>query len=185
MSQAHKTPSVLKLLRTGAVAGVLAVGAATGFAAIVSVMPAVVLFTPADVRLGQTESDVQIDAFDEQQCVKVNLQTDQGWISSEHPVSCHFLHLDPVTSGLLDGRARFDNDIVGVISSSALLDASDGPCGLAGVTYPAAGAEPFRGLEAFQPDDRYQIIGGGRVIRVQMDVPSYSDQIRVLTKCGD
>jgi hypothetical protein len=93
--------------------------------------------------------------------------------------------MDPVNSAVLDGKARFDADIIGVISSSASLDDSDVPCGLSTVLYPAPGVEPFRGLEAFQANDRYQVIQAGRAIHVQMDVPpnSYSDQLRVITCC--
>jgi hypothetical protein len=166
----------------------LALGATSAVAAIVTVAPAVVQFVPANVRLNQTESDVRLIAFNERQCFALpfDLSTDQGVIPKNTKMSSHFVHGDPVTSLLLDGRVRFDNIIIGVISTSALLDASDASCGRAGVTYPALGAELNRGLEAIQADD-YTIIDAGRGIAVRMEIPvgSFTDQIRVLTCCGD
>jgi hypothetical protein len=168
-----------------AAATVLAWGATSAFANIVATVPDVVLFTPADVRLGATESNVRIIAFNER-CVVLPypLQTDEGVIPAGRRVQCHFFHDDPQSPPtLLDGRARFDQDILGVISSSALLDASDPVCGRPGVTYPAPGSEPYRGLEAAQPDDRYQIIDAGRGIHVQANVTAFTDQLRVVTCC--
>jgi len=176
----------LSILQVATAVAALGIGASPSFATIIAVAPDVVLSTPADVSLDQTESDVQIIAFDEQQCVTLHddLETDQGIIPDGAEVSCHFFHMDSANGGpILDGKARFDADIIGVISSSALLDASDRPCGLTTVIYPAPGVEPFRGLEAFQANDRYQVIQAGRGIKVQMDVPSYSDQLRVITCC--
>jgi hypothetical protein len=172
-------------LRLAAAAVVLVSGVSVAFANIVAVVPDVVLFTPADVRLNATQSDVRIIGFNER-CVELAspLHTDQGVIPAGERVQCHFFHNDPWNPPtLLDGRARFDNDIIGVISSSALLDDSDPVCGRPGVVYPAAGTEPFRGFEAFQPDDRYQIIYGGRGIEIQSDVTAYTDQLRVVTCC--
>jgi hypothetical protein len=177
----------LSVLRVAAAIAALGIGASSSLATIVAVAPDVVLFTPTDVTLNQTESDVQIIAFDENQCVLVTgngLETDQGIIPAGTKVSSHFVHMDPVNGGpVLDGKVRFDTDIIAVISSSALLDDSDVPYGLSTVLYPAPGVEPYRGLEAFQANDRYQIIQAGRAIHVQMDVPSYSDQLRVITCC--
>jgi hypothetical protein len=177
-----------RLARVIVAAVVLALGATSAFANIVATVPDVVLFTPADVRLNATQSNVRIIAFNER-CVTLTapLYTDQGVIAAGRRVQCHFFHDDPYTPPtLLDGRARFDEDILGVISSSALLDASDPVCGRPGVTYPAPGAEPFRGFEPFQANDRYQIIDAGRGIEVQAEVTAYTDQLRVVTCCdGD
>jgi hypothetical protein len=89
-----------------------------------------------------------------------------------------------VTTSLLNGQAQFNSNIIGVISSSAGLDASDRTCGRPGVMYPAPGTEPNRGLESFQPTDQYAIISPN-VIQLQTDVPSFSDQVRVITGCAD
>jgi hypothetical protein len=170
----------------------LGIGASSGLAAIVAVVPDVVLFQPADVRLNQTQSNVQIDGFDEKQCFKLgaDLTTDQGILAAGTVVSCHFFHLDPVNGApVLEGKARFDDLILGVISSSTLLDDSDVPCqeldaaGNPVVIYPVPGAEPDRGLDAGQVNDRYQVIQGGLAIKIRMDVPAVSDQVRVVTRC--
>jgi hypothetical protein len=165
-----------------ATAGV-AVAATSAFATILSTVPAVVMFVPLNVQLNITQSNIRIIAFDERQCVKFpnGLTVDGAVLPPGTVASCHLLHLDPVSGGpVLSGIAQFNAPILGVISSSALLDASDF-CGRPGVTYPLPGVEPFRGLEAFQPTDQYTVTGND--IKVQMDVPSYSDQVRVLTRC--
>jgi hypothetical protein len=164
----------------------LALGGTSAVAAIVAVVPSVVLFVPTDVRVNQTQSNVRIIAFDEQQCIVLtaDLHTDQATIPRGTRVSCHFLHSDPVTTLLLNGQAQFNSNIIGVISSSAGLDASDRTCGRPGVIYPAPGTEPNRGLESFQPTDLYAITSPN-VIQLQTDVPSFSDQVRVITGCAD
>jgi hypothetical protein len=167
----------------------LALGAASATADIVATTPAFVELDPPppSVVLGALQSNVDLFAFDEKQCFRLNtnLQTDQGFIPAHTLMSSHFLHGDPFNNLLLDGRVRFDDVIIGVISTTAGLDASDASCGLPpAITVYPTGIEPFRGLEAGQPD-AYQILGGGFVIQARMDVPvnSYSDQIRVLTRC--
>ena len=172
--------------RIAAAAVGLTLGATSATAAIIAVVPSVVLFVPLNVSLNQTQSNTQIAAFDEKQCIVLaaDLQTDQGVIPKNTRISSHFLHTDPVSVSLLSGRAQFDSDIIGVISTSAKLDASDVPCGRAGVIYPVPGTELNRGLEAFQPNDQYTIISS-RVIQIQTDVPSFSDQVRVITCCRE
>jgi len=185
----HSRIKKMAIATVAAATAVLAVGATSVLAAIVMVQPDIVEFTPTDVRLDQTQSDVRIIGFDEKQCFQLgaNLDTDRGSIAAGTNVSCHFFHMDPVTGGpVLDGRARFDGNILGVISRTALLDASDVTCtapGVPGVLYPT-GTNANRGLEAFQPNDRYQIIEAGFGIRIQMDVPSFLDQVRVVTSCS-
>jgi len=165
----------------------VAVGATSAVAAIVAVSGAIVLGAPASVVLGATQSDVQIVGFNEKQCITLmkDMDTDHGTIPAGSEVSCHFFHSDPVNTSLLAGKARFDSHIIDVISGSGNLDKSDPPCRRMGVAYPVAGTEGNRGLEGFQPNDRYQIIDAGFGIQMQMDVPSFSDQLRVITCCGD
>jgi hypothetical protein len=142
---------------------------------------------PADVTLGMSENDFILQAFDERQCFQVpggGLPTDQGVIGAGTWVSSHMVHADP-TAGvalLLQGRAQFDHDILGVMSTTALLDGSDALCGNPGTIYPT-GSEPNRQLEAGQAD-AYALFGP-RTLGVRMEVPvdSYSDQIRVITRC--
>jgi hypothetical protein len=165
----------------------VAAGATSAVAAIVAVSGAIVLGAPASVVLGATESNVRIVGFNEKQCItlKKDMDTDHGTIPAGSEVSCHFFHSDPVTASVLAGRARFDSHIIDVISGSGDLDASDPPCRRPGVMYPPAGTEANRGLEAFQATDNYQIIDAGFGIQMQMDVPSFSDQLRVITCCGE
>lgn len=164
----------------------LALGASSAFATIVAVVPDIVLFTPASVVLNATQSNVRIIGFDERQCITLAapLYTDHAVLPTGSKVSCHFFHGDPVTTLMLSGKARFDTNIVGVISTSTNLDASDIVCRRAGVTYPMPGSEANRGLEALQPNDGYNIIDAGRGIAISMDIPAASDQVRVITCCG-
>ena len=170
----------------------LAAGATTAGATIVATVPDAVELVLTDVRLNQSESDVEIRAFNERgngpQCFQLpyDLQTDHSVIPKFTWVKSHFIHADPVTTLLLDGRVRFDTQIIGVISSSAGLDATDALLGRPGTTYPPPGTEPNRGLEATQAD-AYAIVGAGFVIAVRVEVPpppdAFSDQIRVITAC--
>jgi hypothetical protein len=168
----------------------LAVGT-TASAAIVNTSGDVILLTPVSVVLGAQQSDTDIIAFDERQCfmLAAPLHTDQGPIPKDTNVSCHFIHSDAVVAfPQLQGRVRFDDLILGVISTSAELDDSDPVCDV-GVFYPTEVpvVEPNRGLEGAPQVDQYQIIAGGFGIAVRMEIPvnSYSDQIRVITQCGD
>lgn len=165
----------------------LALAATSATAAIVATAPAFVqIAPPASVELNQLQSNVNLFAFNERQCFRLNfnLPTDQGFIPAFTKMSSHYLTGDPVSTLLLDGRVRFDNQIIGVISTTAGLDGSDAACGAPGTVYPT-GAEPNRGLEPPPQADAYQILGGGFVIQARMDIPlfSFSDQIRVLTRC--
>ena len=156
-------------------------------AAIVATAPDVLLIAPpASVVQGALESNMRIFAFNERQCfpLPADLDTDQGLIHAGTKVSCHLLHTDPAQPPIvLTGKARFNALILGVVNDSADLDASDGPCKWQNTVYPAAGTEPFRGLEPAQPNDQYNIIQGGFGIQVRMDVPSFLDQVRVITRC--
>ena len=169
----------------------LALGASSAAAAIIAVLPAIVYSVPASVVLDQTESDTQLIAFDERQCFRLDddLTTDDGVIPKHTRMSSHFIHGDRVVGLLLSGRVKFDDVIIGVISTSAQLDATDEDCGRPGVDYPAfpsppgaLGAESHRGLESGGAD-AYQISPGGRSIEVTFQVPEWSDQIRVFTRC--
>jgi hypothetical protein len=165
----------------------LALAATSATAAIVATgLSAIQIAPPASVALGQLQSNLDMFAFNERQCfwLNFNLPTDQGFIPAFTKMSSHMLHVDAVTNTVLDGRVRFDNVILGVISTTAGLDASDAACGAPGTAYPT-GMEPNRGLEPGQAD-AYQIIAGGFAIQARMDLPpflSFTDQIRVLTRC--
>jgi hypothetical protein len=165
----------------------LAATATSATAAIVAVVAAFVqIAPPASVELNQLQSNAVLFAFNERQCFSLNfaLQTDEGVIPAHTKMSSHFLHGDPFNQLLLDGRVRFDGPIIGVISTTAGLDATDLACGAPGTAYPT-GTEINRGLEPTTQADAYQIIAGGFGIQARMEVPlfSFSDQIRVLTRC--
>jgi hypothetical protein len=173
----------------------IALGAMSAQAAIVDVAQDVFLIAaPADVRLNQLQSDVNIFAFNERQCfpLPAELLTDEDRIPAGTQVSCHLLHHDTVNANpLMTGKARFTAPIIGVISSSTLLDASDSTCSRSCATspapciiYPAAGVEPDRGLEGPPAADRYRIILGGFGIEVRMEGLLFTDQVRVVTRCS-
>lgn len=174
----------------------IALGAMSAQAAIVAVAPDVLLIAaPADVSLNQLQSDVNIFAFNERQCstLQADLVTDgDRVIPAGTQVSCHLLHHDTVNANpLMTGKARFNAPIIGVISSSPLLDASDSTCSRSCatapapcITYPALGVELDRGLEGAPADDGYRIILGGFGIEVRMEGLLKSDQVRVVTRCS-
>jgi hypothetical protein len=164
----------------------LALGATAAGAAIVAVFGDAVQFTPASVVLNTAQSNVNFAAFNERQCFQLanDLEVDEGVIPANTWVSCHFNHADPAAAAgaFFEGRVRYDAPIIGVISSASGLDDSDDDC-MNGVVYPVPGTEPNRGLEAFQVD-QYQIIMGGFGIALRFDVPSFSDEVRVITQCA-
>jgi hypothetical protein len=161
----------------------LALGATSAVAAIADVNGDVVQIVPgpADVRLDGIQSDVNFFAFNEGGCVTLatDVFTDGGVILANTEVRSHFIHADPLTMLSLNGKVLFANLILGVISTTAELDATDVTLGRARTRYPT-GIEGDRGLE---PGDGYAIVGGGFGIDVTTVVPVASDQIRVLTSC--
>jgi hypothetical protein len=173
----HKVRNVL------AASVALAAGATVARAAIVAVFGDAVQFTPGSVVLNATQSNANFAAFDELQCFQLaaDLAVDEGIIPAHTWVSCELNHADPATAAGYQGRVRYDNRILGVISTSAGLDASDAAC-MDGVVYPAPGAEPDRGLDAGQLD-AYQIVAGGFGIALRFEVPSFTDQVRVIIEC--
>jgi hypothetical protein len=179
-------PRPRRPVQAAVVAILMGAGAVSVLAQIVAVGGDAVLLTPNDVTQDQNESDTDMLAFDENQCITLteDLVTDQGIIPEGTQVSCHMMRVDPVNGATLQGTAIFDAPILGVISDSALLDASDDPCGLAGTTYPAAGAEPFRGIESTQAD-AYRPVAGGCGLQFRSEVPalSFQDEVRVVTRC--
>lgn len=184
-----RAPRGTRRMQAGAIVALLGGWTVSALAHIVSVGGDAILFTPASVVQDQNESDTDISSFDEKQCftLKADLETDQGTIPAGTSVSCHMMQADPANPPqTYQGTAVFDGPVLGVISDSALLDASDDPCGLAAVDYPLpAGFLNFRGLEASQATDNYRRVQGGCGVQVQMDVPSFQDQIRVITECCD
>lgn len=164
-------------------------------AAVQSATPGVVAVpAPATVLPGQNTSNTEILAFDEQQCITldellpVNAAEDGEVpfplvnfpIAAGSVVSCHFLHFDPSGTASVGGSATFDADILGVIVSDPLLDASDSVCGLPGTAYPTGTSA--RGAE--QPGDVVFIDSATRTVRVDWTASNPGDQIRVITRCA-
>jgi hypothetical protein len=175
-----------RAVQAAVVVFLIGAGAVTSLAHIIMVGGDAVLLTPDDVRQDQNESDTDMLAFDEKQCItlKDDLETDQGTIPAGTSVSCHMMRVDPANGGVvLQGTAIFDAPIIGVISDSELLDESDDPCGLDDTTYPDPGDEEFRGLEDFQPNDQYRPVQQGCGLQLRSDVPSFQDEVRVITEC--
>jgi hypothetical protein len=165
----------------------VALAATTAAAAIVGTAPVFVqiLPAPASVVPGGIQSDLNLFSFNERQCFQApggGIPTDSGVIPAGTWVSCHFLHGDPLTNLLLNGQVLFNGPILGVISSRAGLDATDpvAMCGVPGTAYPTGLLQ--RGFEAGQAD-AYAIIAGGFGINATMEVPTFVDQIRVITRC--
>ncbi len=156
-------------------------GALTALASIVGVGGDAVELTLNDVCQDQNQSDTQIRVFDENQCITLqnDLVTDQGVIPAGTEVSCHIARSDPANPPTtLQGGIIFDAPILGVISSSADLNASDDPCGLDTTTYCQ---EDFRGLEANQAD-AYQRVGDCG-LKLRTEVTDFQDQARIITEC--
>jgi len=176
----------MKVTRSRAVqaAAILALvggGALTALASIVGVGGDAVELVLNNVCDGQNQNDFDIRAFDENQCITLqnDLVTDQGVIPAGTEVSCHIARSDPANPPTtLEGGILFDAPILGVISASADLNASDDPCGLDTTTYCQ---EDFRGLESGQAD-AYQR-SGDCGLKVRMEVTDFQDQVRIITEC--
>jgi hypothetical protein len=175
----------------GILAGVTAVCAVAGtaaFAAITSTSGAVVqIAPPGSVTEGVLQSDTEIRAFDERQCVTLtsDLSVDisasggSGVIPAGTPVSSQLLHFDPVSTHVsLSGSITTDATIIGAITTQAALDASDS-LGAAATTYPTGNIA--RGLEA---DDSVSISGGQLTLSTTLTERFHFDQIRVISHCA-
>jgi hypothetical protein len=177
----------------GVLAVLAAVGASTAVAAITSTSGAVVKIPPpASVVDGALESDTEIRAFDEQQCVTLasDLQLDvtpgggPGVVPAGTSVSSQFLHFDPTGGSLvtLSGSITTDAPVLGVITSAANLNASDS-LGAPGTTYPS---NAQRGLEPPGPapaDGDSAAISASNTVTVSLKDQFHFDQIRVISEC--
>jgi hypothetical protein len=167
------------------------VGATAAVAAITSTGGAVVkIAPPASVVDGALESDTEIRAFDEQQCVTLTspLQLDfsavggSGLIPAGTSVSSHLVHFDPtgVQTITLSGSITTDATIIGVMTTQAGLDASDS-LGAPGTTYDTG--ENDRGLDAFQGDS-VTVSADLLTATVTLTDRFHFDQVRVITRCA-
>lgn len=138
-----------------------------------------------DLTLHQYESDTEIRVFNEQENVSVtSLGIDGGTYTGY--VDSHIIHQEPTPDDASDpmrgrGCISFATAIVGVITSDALLDASDSVVGLTTVTYPTGLA--LRGLEQGSGRGYQDVIEvDGNTIKVDLQSAEIMDQIRVLTE---
>jgi len=159
---------------------------------------------PASVAVNATEDATNAIAFDERQNVTLPAALvvdaiDPGTyttnasptnkVPAQRVVDSHLIHSDPPGSGgggvHRTGTLTFPADIVGVISSTDRLGASDATLGAPGTTY--AGKTKFRGLEADSASgpDTFTIGSDRRSISIDLRTTSVIDDIRVLTKHVD
>jgi hypothetical protein len=167
------------------------VGATAAVAAITSTSGAVVqIAPPASVAENALQSDTQIRAFDEQQCVTLTspLQLDfsavggSGLIPAGTSVSSHLLHFDPTggSSVTLSGSMSTDGTIIGAITTDAGLDASDS-LGAPGTVYPTGTFG--RGLDPVVQGDTVTVSADLLTATTTVTDRFHFDQIRVITHC--
>ncbi len=165
-----------------------------------SVTPAMTLIAaPSSVTLNSLESNNDIFVFEEKQGVTVGVSLGVDFTSPgtyKKPadllpaslvpgltVCSHLIHFDPVGTGLAssEGAVTFANDVVGVMTSDANLDASDAVVGNPGTTYPTG--LTARGLELSPSSEVISLSPDKRTIRLSVRASTAVDQARVLTRC--
>jgi hypothetical protein len=185
-------------LRKGLLASLIAVvavavtvGATAAVAAITSTSGAVVqIAPPASVQENALQSDTEIRAFDEQQCVTLTspVQLDfsavggSGLIPAGTSVSSQLLHFDPTggSSVTLSGSMSTDGTIIGAITTDAGLDASDS-LGAPGTVYPTGTFG--RGLDPVVQGDTVTVSADLLTATTTVTDRFHFDQIRVITHC--
>jgi hypothetical protein len=107
-------------------------------------------------------------------------------IPKDTPVVCILMHYDSdgVERADTQGGIRLDNDILGIITTTDLLERSDDAC-MAAIPYPAHvadGGSPYRGIE---DDDGVQFrhLPQFDVVNVRLEVGNPGDQVRILKAC--
>ena len=130
-----------------------------------------------------TFNNPNLYGFDEDQNIEIanDLVVDilpnsrgEGVIPAGKMVASHYIFYDPRGITTQTGKVTFDSNIIGIITSSLNLSASDRLANT-GVTYLSPG---LRGLES---SDRVSI-SGPRTITVDWSAGSPGDYIRVLTE---
>ena len=179
--------AVLVASSTGAVAG--------AFIAITSSGVTRLAAAPPSVALNALESPTAVFAFDERQNVTLTsalaidfanpgtygtFPTNSGKLPVGSVVDSHLIHSDPTSPGATTRRAgsvTVQDDIVGVVASTAKLASSDS-LGAPGTTY--AGTLSLRGLE--NSEDKLTISADRRTVSFDIRTTSVIDDIRVLTR---
>ena len=131
---------------------------------------------PLSLALGAVESNTEIRVFSELQSIALTapLNVNGGTIAAGTTVSSYLLHFDTVGSALISrsGSVTFDNDILAVITTDALLDGSDNQLGLLGTVFYTGTS---RGLESGENPTI-----ASRTVTVQWTVSSPMDEMRVV-----
>jgi hypothetical protein len=174
--------------------GMLAVAATVGATAVPAAITGtsgsvVQIAPPPSVVDNALQSDTDIKAFDEKQCVTLasDLQLDVtpggggGSVPAGTTVSSQFLHFDPSGSSFVTrtGSITTDAAIIGAITTSGNLDASDS-LGAPATAYPTGDAT--RDLEPAQ-GDTVSISGNQLTATTTVNEQFHFDQIRVITHC--
>ena len=131
--------------------------------------------TPANTVGQDNFGSKNLFGFDESQNILLGapLVMDQGGpVAAGTQVASHYVFFDPAVSGRVVGTVDFDSDILGIMTSTGLLAASDFLVNT-GVNYLNPG---LRGLE---PGDTVSF--SGRTISLDFSAGSPGDYIRVIT----
>ncbi len=108
-------------------------------------------------------------------------------IPASTPVVCILLHMDSINGVYAEatGGVRLDSDVLGIITSTALLEDSDGACAAPGVDYPAhrsAGGLPHRGMDG-EDGVQFRHFTDHDEVNVRLKVRNPGDQVRILKSC--
>ena len=143
----------------------------------IKIAPGFTVSNPDNTVGNNTFQNPNLYGFDEDQNIalaavlSVNIGTSP--IAGEM-VASHYIFFDPAPSTTITGSVDFDSDVIGIITSTGLLSASDFLANT-GVTY----LNPnLRGLEAIDSVS----ISGVRQISVNWRASNPGDYIRVLTQ---
>lgn len=151
---------------------------------------------PVSVVPNVTESNTDILVFQEQADLTLSADipldvhmpstyanskwTTPGVVPAGTRVNVYFLHFDPTSTVQKTGSITLPNPIIGTISSTANLEATDGPLGTSGVAYPAAGTAPDRQIE-LSTNDAYTLSADRHTVSIDVNTSTSADQIRIVT----
>jgi len=138
---------------------------------------------PSSLALNAEQSDTEIKLFSEKLdhilAADLTLNVGSSPILAGTRVSSYMFHFDALSGNNRNamGSAMFDNDVLGVIHTTDLLNASDSELGLATTWYTAS----LRGLEI--GSDAFNIEGNMITVNVDFNVNHrYMDEMRVVTR---
>jgi hypothetical protein len=123
---------------------------------------------------GNNFGDNNVRAFDEKQNVVLlsNLAVDGGTIVAGTRVDSHFVTFDPATNRQVIGSVTFSRPILGVMTTTARMNASNF-LGNSAVTYSLVSASGFEAGDS--------VTVAGNTLTYRMTASNPSDSFRVLT----